>query len=118
LIAAALAEAGIDQIFMELDMWIRRPLLPILTETLRLGTFWHHRSEKIDMQITGHVNCPGCWNIGFYRVFASDKTAQFFKDLHTVLLPSKDSKEYLCKNKWEPEGKMQRWFDQGALFVL
>jgi hypothetical protein len=62
MVTAALAERGIDSTFIEMDVWMKRPIIPIMDALRRQD------DRKLDMQLIGHTDAPTYINIGEFMV--------------------------------------------------
>jgi hypothetical protein len=108
-LAAAFCSRGINFLFIELDVWMRKPIVPLL------DALYHKANKPADMQISAHTNCPFCENIGFYRVKASPKMVSFFEALVIILKPSLTKKSYTYHLTKDNRAEKVTYFDQGAL---
>lgn len=98
-VAQELASAGLNFLFIEMDIWCRSSPLPDLMEL--------DSNKKHDVVVLGHLNNHDYTNIGMYYVRASERTAYFFKRLGEILAPSLHEKQYTNEG-----GRTKDWFDQ------
>jgi len=98
-VSKELSDAGINSLFIELDIFCRASPLSELMEL--------ESDEKHDLVVLGHNNNHDYTNIGMYYIRAAPQMSHFFGRLVEILSPSLYEKEYENEN-----GRMNEWFDQ------
>jgi len=98
-VSKELSDAGINSLFIELDIFCRSSPLSELMEL--------ESTEKHDLIVLGHNNNHEYTNIGMYYVRASPQISHFFRRLAQILAPSLHDKMY--ENE---QGQPKEWFDQ------
>ena len=86
-VAAEWAHRGIDQLFVELDVFCRQTPVPLLMNAAAAG--------NIDLATIGHGDLQQKINIGLFYVRASPATASFFTTVSDILLPSKENNTFI-----------------------
>lgn len=99
-VSRELSDTGINNLFIEMDIFCRSSPLPDLLEL-------NEPNKKHDIVVLGHNNNHEYSNIGMWGVRASPRMSHFFERLVEILAPSKDEREYENEN-----GKTKEWFDQ------
>jgi hypothetical protein len=97
LAAAQFADKGIDALFIELDIFCRKPPLALMLE----------QADKADIVQIAHGDLMQKTNIGMYYVKARPETRDFFLSLSSVLLNSVNQTTFRREN-----GNLEDWFDQ------
>jgi hypothetical protein len=97
LAAAQFADQGIDALFIELDIFCRKPPLALMLE----------HADKADIVQIAHGDLMQKTNIGMYYVKAKPETRDFFLSLSSILLSSVNQKQLRREN-----GDLRDWFDQ------
>jgi hypothetical protein len=95
--AAQFADKGIDALFIELDIFCRKPPLALMLE----------QADKADIVQIAHGDLMQRTNIGMYYVKARPETRDFFLSLSSVLLNSVNQTKLRGK-----KGNLKAWFDQ------
>jgi hypothetical protein len=97
LAAAQFADKGIDALFIELDIFCRKPPLALMLE----------HADKADIVQIAHGDLMQKTNIGMYYVKAKPETRDFFLSISSILLNSVNQKQLRREN-----GDLRDWFDQ------
>ncbi|KAL7570493.1 hypothetical protein ACA910_004274 [Epithemia clementina (nom. ined.)] len=110
-VSAHLAAHGVNQLFVELDVFCRLSPLPLFLDKK------YHQQEPVvastpDLVLTGHLDVDTKINIGMYYVKASRKTAIFFQTLTELLRPSLTEPMYIRGLQGSQRETKREYFDQ------
>jgi len=83
LLSRDMVDRGFNYIFYEMDIWWIQPPLPSMQELIHHELV--HQKPMPDILVSGHQDNPAAHNIGFYIVFANERTREFFRELFRIL---------------------------------
>ena len=90
-VSAALAAAGMHQLFVELDVFCRQSPVPLMRQPAFEVKNDDTNGRGVDIVTIGHGDLQQKINIGMYYVRASEQVADLFRTVTTALAPSLDS---------------------------